>query len=437
MLPLVAASAPPDVAGGMRPKLENGFAAAGGGRPSRAHRVRHGGRPVSSILPTYGPRPLTFVSGRGARLVADDGAEYLDCVGGIATVALGHCHPAPIAAFARQAALLGHVSNLYGSGPPVALADRLLRAGGIPRRRRLLLQLGRGGERGGDQARAPARARGRPPTRRRSWRSSGPSTDGRSARSRPTWARAKKDPFEPLPAGFRHVPPRRRRGARGGGVAGDRGDPGRADPGRRRRLAARRRATWRSPGSWRIATARCSSSTRCRRASVARGAWFRVPGPRRHAPTRSASPRASARGLPIGRARHPPPVGRLRAGRPRHDVRRLATDRGGRPRRPRRRSSARASSRSVARRRLVARRAPRRSAGRRRRPRGRAAPRSRAPGRGRGRRGRGAPDRHRVLVNAVTPTALRLCPPLVFSRADAGELVEALAAVLPVATPST
>jgi acetylornithine aminotransferase len=41
----------------------------------------------------------------------------------------------------------------------------------------------------------------------------------------------------------------------------------------------------------------------------------------------------------------------------------------------------------------------------------------------------------RVLVNAVTSTALRLCPPLCLTRGDADRAVEALAAVLGDPTP--
>jgi acetylornithine/N-succinyldiaminopimelate aminotransferase len=49
----------------------------------------------------------------------------------------------------------------------------------------------------------------------------------------------------------------------------------------------------------------------------------------------------------------------------------------------------------------------------------------------------GLQRRHRVIVNAVTPTALRLCPPLVFSREDGEELVAALRDVLADPTRST
>jgi acetylornithine/N-succinyldiaminopimelate aminotransferase len=84
------------------------------------------------LLPAYPPRaPVTFVRGQGCRLFADDGRSYLDFGAGIAVVALGHCHPAPLAAAQAQLERLWHVSNLYWSEPMVELAGRLsARAGG-------------------------------------------------------------------------------------------------------------------------------------------------------------------------------------------------------------------------------------------------------------------------------------------------------------------
>jgi 4-aminobutyrate aminotransferase-like enzyme len=35
-----------------------------------------------------------------------------------------------------------------------------------------------------------------------------------------------------------------------------------------------------------------------------------------------------------------------------------------------------------------------------------------------------------VLVNAITPTALRLCPPLCLSRREAAQVVDAISAAL-------
>ncbi len=79
-----------------------------------------------ALMDNYGTPRLPLVRGAGARLWDADGKEYLDFVGGIAVNALGHAHPAIVEAVSRQIASLGHVSNLFVAGPPVALAERLL-----------------------------------------------------------------------------------------------------------------------------------------------------------------------------------------------------------------------------------------------------------------------------------------------------------------------
>ncbi|MEV1076172.1 acetylornithine transaminase [Micromonospora parva] len=87
-----------------------------------------------SMMDNYGTPPLALVSGAGAVVVDDAGREYLDLVGGIAVNALGHAHPAVVAAVSKQVATLGHVSNLYVAEPPVALAELLLALAGRPGR---------------------------------------------------------------------------------------------------------------------------------------------------------------------------------------------------------------------------------------------------------------------------------------------------------------
>jgi len=77
------------------------------------------------LLPTYARLGVTFVEGDGAWLVDDTGKRYLDLFAGIAVVGLGHCHPAPLAAAQAQLERLWHVSNLYWSEPMSELADRL------------------------------------------------------------------------------------------------------------------------------------------------------------------------------------------------------------------------------------------------------------------------------------------------------------------------
>ncbi|MEU8386807.1 acetylornithine transaminase [Micromonospora sp. NPDC048842] len=87
-----------------------------------------------SMMDNYGTPPMALVSGHGAVVVDDAGREYLDLVGGIAVNALGHAHPAVVAAVSKQVATLGHVSNLYVAEPPVALAELLLALAGRPGR---------------------------------------------------------------------------------------------------------------------------------------------------------------------------------------------------------------------------------------------------------------------------------------------------------------
>ncbi|MFC9281514.1 acetylornithine transaminase [Streptomyces collinus] len=79
-----------------------------------------------ALMNNYGTPRLPLVRGAGTRLWDADGTQYLDFVGGIAVNALGHAHPAVVEAVSRQIASLGHVSNLFVAGPPVALAERLL-----------------------------------------------------------------------------------------------------------------------------------------------------------------------------------------------------------------------------------------------------------------------------------------------------------------------
>ena len=83
---------------------------------------------IPSILPTYNRAPLTFVKGEGSWLIEADGRRYLDLGAGIAVNALGHAHPALVAALTAQAQALWHVSNLYQIPAQQALADALVEA---------------------------------------------------------------------------------------------------------------------------------------------------------------------------------------------------------------------------------------------------------------------------------------------------------------------
>jgi acetylornithine/N-succinyldiaminopimelate aminotransferase len=81
--------------------------------------------PADHIMGVYNRAPLAFERGQGARLYATDGEAYLDCVGGIATTALGHAHPRLVEAVKRQAEKLWHVSNIFRIPEQEQLAERL------------------------------------------------------------------------------------------------------------------------------------------------------------------------------------------------------------------------------------------------------------------------------------------------------------------------
>ena len=79
------------------------------------------------MMPNYGTPPLALARGEGCVVWdVDGGRSYLDLLGGIAVSALGHAHPAIVAAVSEQVARLAHVSNLYLHEGQVVLAERLL-----------------------------------------------------------------------------------------------------------------------------------------------------------------------------------------------------------------------------------------------------------------------------------------------------------------------
>ncbi len=83
---------------------------------------------IPSVLPTYNRAPFAFERGEGSWLETTDGRRFLDLGAGIGVNALGHAHPALVAALTEQAGKLWHVSNLYEIPQQKALADRLVEA---------------------------------------------------------------------------------------------------------------------------------------------------------------------------------------------------------------------------------------------------------------------------------------------------------------------
>jgi len=78
------------------------------------------------LFPTYKRPPFVLVKGEGCRVWDEKGKEYLDFVGGIAVCALGHSSPIVTRALDEQSKTLVHVSNLYYTRPQVELARLLV-----------------------------------------------------------------------------------------------------------------------------------------------------------------------------------------------------------------------------------------------------------------------------------------------------------------------
>lgn len=78
------------------------------------------------LFPTYKRPPFVLVKGEGCRVWDENGKEYLDFVGGIAVCALGHSSPIVTKALDEQSRRLVHVSNLYYTKPQVELARLLV-----------------------------------------------------------------------------------------------------------------------------------------------------------------------------------------------------------------------------------------------------------------------------------------------------------------------
>jgi predicted acetylornithine/succinylornithine family transaminase len=80
---------------------------------------------AAHVMQTYGRAPVAFVRGEGTVLYDANGRRYLDFLSGLAVTSLGHAHPVVAEAVADQARSLLHVSNLYYNAVQPQVAARL------------------------------------------------------------------------------------------------------------------------------------------------------------------------------------------------------------------------------------------------------------------------------------------------------------------------
>lgn len=89
-------------------------------------------RYAHSLITVFGTPQLVLERGDGAWVWDTDGKRYLDLVGGVAVNALGHNHPALVAAVSKQVGEMAHISNFYTSRVQVELAERILEIAAAP-----------------------------------------------------------------------------------------------------------------------------------------------------------------------------------------------------------------------------------------------------------------------------------------------------------------
>jgi acetylornithine/N-succinyldiaminopimelate aminotransferase len=151
----------------------------------------------ASMMNNYGTPAIGLVRGEGAVLTAEDGKQYVDFLGGIAVNALGHAHPAVVAAVTQQIQQLGHVSNFFVSEPSVALAELLLALAGRSGR---VLFCNSGAE-ANEAAFKISRLTGRTHVVATEGAFHGRTMGALALTGQP----AKQDPFRPLPGDVTHV----------------------------------------------------------------------------------------------------------------------------------------------------------------------------------------------------------------------------------------
>ncbi len=82
---------------------------------------------TKNVVPSYGRFELVLSHGAGSYVFDVAGKRYLDLGSGIAVCCLGHAHPAITEALVEQSKKLIHVSNLYFTEPQGRLASELVK----------------------------------------------------------------------------------------------------------------------------------------------------------------------------------------------------------------------------------------------------------------------------------------------------------------------
>ena len=153
-----------------------------------------------ALMNTFGTPRRVLVRGEGVHVWDADGRRYTDLLGGIAVNVLGHAHPTLTAAISAQLGTLGHVSNFFASPVQVALAERLVALAGGDGGSRVFFA--NSGTEANEAAFKIARRTGRPRVLALEGGFHGRTMGALALTHKP----AIREPFEPLPGGVEFLP---------------------------------------------------------------------------------------------------------------------------------------------------------------------------------------------------------------------------------------
>ena len=151
-------------------------------------------------IPVYNRLGIAVARARGSWLWDEEGKRYLDLFPGWGTNALGHCHPAIIRTVGTQVKRLIHVPNTFYHEPQAKLAEALVKSS-FPSK----VFFTNSGAEAVEAVIKLARKFGNP----NRWEilTMEGSFHGRTLGAMAATGQAKHHRgFEPIPAGFRHVP---------------------------------------------------------------------------------------------------------------------------------------------------------------------------------------------------------------------------------------
>ncbi|MCK4777791.1 MAG: aspartate aminotransferase family protein, partial [Actinomycetia bacterium] len=155
-------------------------------------------------MPTYKRFPILVTRGRGMFLWDENGNKYLDFIAGLGVCNIGHCHPKLVKAVKKQLEKIIHTTNLFFTQPQIELIEKLSKIS--IKGKCFIANSGAEANEGAVKLTRKYFKYIRKEEEKFEIITANRSFHGRTLKMlAATGQPDKKEPFEPLPPGFRHV----------------------------------------------------------------------------------------------------------------------------------------------------------------------------------------------------------------------------------------